>query len=465
MSSIDGPWVTGAFLGVRRRRRWVIAVLVIGLMILGGIILPSRIQPLTDDPAAFGDDLAGVMVRIRQENTRVEKEHPGAYVTIVALFPMSGLVSEITMSRQTIRRGLQGIYVAQFWRNRLPEARPYVKVLVGSNGPKDWEATLADLDGRADAERVVAVTGLGASTAITRRSIAALSERKFAMTAAVITSDEFRKFSGLARVAPLNSDQAVKVLQLARDFHPRLRAVVVKDSNPNDSYVKTLGDYFAGAMRPEEVEDKLTFDAGAASPGTVLGLNAERICNSTANTVLYAGRNDHLPALMAGLSARARCIERRITVISGDDVAELNAPKSPQMWGDQSITLFYTALAHSEGIREAVAGRVIEAMKQRFRKGVTNSYLTLFPGEDTNDGMAIVHHDAMYVAIEAVDKFTHQIPGRADVASMLTSGTLVVDGASGQIRINAGGDAVDKDIPVLQLGPDGSTTFSRWATE
>ncbi|WP_157254686.1 hypothetical protein [Nonomuraea typhae] len=441
----------------------MIAALVAALLAVTiTIYLSMRARPLTDDPAAFGDDLAGVIGRIRQENTRVEKEHPGAHVTIVALFPMSGEVSEITMSRQTIRHGLQGIYLAQLWRNRQPEARPYVKVLVGSNGPRDWAATLADLDRRADAERILAVTGLGASTETTRRSIAALSERQFAMTAAVITSDEFRNFRGLARVAPLNSDQAKTVLRLARYFNPKLKAVVVRDRNRDDSYVRTLADYFAQAMKPEEVVETLAFDAGARSPGTVLGLNAERICNSEANTVLYAGRADHLPALMTGLSGRVPCIERGIKVISGDDVAELNGPPPQPMWGDQSITLFYTALAHSQGV-EQPGGPVIEAMKQRFNKsGGPNSFEALFPNEDRDDGMAIVHHDAMYAAIEAIDKFTQELPGRGDVASVLTSGTLTVAGASGPIRISDGGDPVDKEIPVLQLGPAGTTTFSRW---
>ncbi|MBB5075181.1 ABC transporter substrate-binding protein [Nonomuraea endophytica] len=460
----DGLPVKDSFRRGRRRRRIALGASLVVLALVAAVVavITLRSVPLTDDPTAFGDDLTEVMERIRRENAEVERKHPDAHVTIVALLPMSGEVSEISMSRQTIRHGLQGIYLAQLWRNRLEQAPPYIRVLVGSNGPGDWAATFADLERRAAGERIVAVTGLGASTESTRRSVADLSERYYGMSAAVITSDEFGPFKGLARVAPLNSDQAKAVLRLARHINPKLRATVVKDRNRDDSYSKTLGDHFTRELTDKEVEETLTFDAGAGSPGTVLGLNAERICTSEANTVLYAGRADHLPALMAGLSRHAECADRGITVISGDDVAELARPVKQPMWGDQAIRLFFTALAHSEGVTQT-GGPVIADMKKRFDDVTPNAYNVLYPKEPLDDGMAIVHHDAMYLAIRAVEKFAGELPTGRDIASVLTSGTLTVAGASGPFTIGDGGDPVGKNIPVLQLGPDGSATFYQWA--
>ncbi|MFI6395684.1 hypothetical protein [Nonomuraea sp. NPDC050540] len=464
MSRPDRSRVLKSFTRARRRRRIVLAASIAALALVAGMVVSIvvRTTPLTDDPGAFGEDLTEVMERIRLENAEVEKKHPDAHVTIVALLPMSGEVPEISMSRQTIRHGLQGIHLAQLWRNRLEQSPPYVKVLVGSNGPDDWEATFADLERRAAGERVVAVTGLGASTESTRKSVADLSERYYGMSAAVITSDEFGPFKGLARVAPLNGDQAKAVLRLARHTNPVLKAIVVKDRNRGDSYTKTLGDHFTRELEDKELEETLTFDAGAGSPGTVLGLNAERVCTSEANTVLYAGRADHLPALMAGLSRHARCADRGITVISGDDVAELTGPVKQPMWGDQAIRLFYTALAHSQGVTQP-GGPVIDDMKKRFGDESPTAYRALYPKESLDDGMAIVHHDAMYLAIRAVEKFAGELPTARDIASVLTSGTLTLAGASGPFTIGDGGDPVGKNIPVLQLGPDGSATFYRWA--
>lgn len=461
-ADVDKGWAAS------RRNRVIARRALAGVAVLAVIValgISVRTARLTDDGDAFGPDLAPIMDRIAAENANVAKEHPDDFVTVVAMFPMTGALTDIALNRESIRHGLEGIHLAQVWRNRQPSSPPYVKVLVASDAPDDWEPTVAAVKARTRDERIVAVTGLGASTGATWKTIASLSAGRYAMVSAVLTSDELTGYRGLARVAALNSEQAQAGVTHARRVNPALRAVVIKDLNPADSYVKTLAAFYNSSLTGKEREMELSFDSSTRFSGTVLDVIAERVCNSTANTVLYAGRSEQLPALMMALSQRDACVSRRITVVTGDDASEMNHKVDKIMWGDPSIRLFYTGLAHPAGLT-LPDSPVLKAIKARFVGDDPNSFQRMFPHESLDDGMAIMHHDAMYVAVETAKAFAREpdVPSPQDLANMLTSGTVVVEGASGTIRIGEGGTRRTKDVPILQLRPEGTSAFSGWAT-
>ncbi|NUT40864.1 MAG: hypothetical protein HOV86_12830 [Thermoactinospora sp.] len=450
-----------------RRNRTILLRALAGAVVLAVIIVLGtwvRTDRLTDGDA-FGSDLTAIMNRIAAENADVMKKHPDDFVTVIAVFPMTGALTDIALNRESIRHGLEGIHLAQVWRNQQPSSPPYVRVLVASDGPDDWEPTVEAIKARTADERIVAVTGLGASTDATWKTIQSLSASRYAMVSAILTSDELTGYRGLARVAALNSEQAQAGVAHARQVNPALRAVVVKDLNPADSYVKTLAQSYDSSLTGKEREMELSFDSAARFSGTVLDVIAERICNSAANTVLYAGRSEQLPALMMALSQRDACVRRRITVITGDDASEMNQKVDKIMWGDSSIRLFYTALAHPAGLT-LPDSPVLNAAKVRFVGGGTNSFERMFPHESLADGMAIMHHDAMFVVVETAKMFAREqdVPSPQDMANMLTSGTVVVRGASGTISIGEGGTRETKDVPILQLIPDGTSAFSGWVT-
>ncbi|MFI6320881.1 hypothetical protein ACIBG8_25310 [Nonomuraea sp. NPDC050556] len=446
----------------RRRRRWriVLSVLTAFVLVVGGAVFYTATRPpaLTDASGVFGADLDPVMERIRKENERVLRDHPDDYVTIVVLLPMTGTQPEIAMSRETLRHALEGSHVAQVWRNKDRAAPPYVRLLVGSTGPADVDATVAAIRDRQQGEHIVAAAGMGASTAATASAIDQLGTDSFAMVGAVITSDDLQRKPGLVRIAPLNSEEAAAALRFARERLGPLPSVVVKDSNADDSYTRTLTEAFTGALAPVTV---LSFDSAAKNPGTVLSNVAESICNSDARTVYYTGRGDNLPELLSGLARFSRCVARGIAVITGDDASELNRASPSALWQDGGgrIQLYYTALAHP-----ADQAATVKAFKDRFGDVDQNGFLRLFPRERLDDGQAIMHHDALLTAIRAVDKYAGQLglPGPAEVAAMLRSGTADFDGASGHININADGNPIDKRIPVLELHPDGKATSTGW---
>jgi hypothetical protein len=462
----------------RRRRRLRIGAVAaaVALVAAAGLYLlihtPAR---LTDERDAFGADLAGVMGRIHTENAEVLAKHPQEYVTIVVLLPLSGDVVGTGMGRPTIRHALQGSHLAQAWRNKRQSAAPYIRLLVGDTGPGAWEATVEDLRARVTDDHVVAVTGLGASTEDTRSVIERLSRDRIAMVAAVLTSDELQRRPGLARVAPLNSDQAEAAVHFAQGLRRGFKPVVVMDTNSGNSYSRTLSESFDRAltrlMGPADGErrgEPLAFDSSSNSAGTVLHGDAASICRSDADTVFYAGRADNLPDLLKGLSQSSECVKRGIDVIGGDDTSEMSRPVKEAIWEESGgrISLYFTSLAHSANITDA-RSTVLPAVKAMFGKGDAKAYGRMFPDESLDDGQAIMHHDAMYVAIEAIDRYAGAdlaSIGPREVGTMLTSGTLEVDGAGGAISIDHDGNPHTEEIPVLQLSAYGNPTFRGWSS-
>ncbi|MEV4019185.1 hypothetical protein AB0J35_52755 [Nonomuraea angiospora] len=456
----------------RRRRRSIVIVGLVVVLVAAGLFYvfraPSR---LTDAGDAFDPSLADIMERIHAENDNVIAKHPGDYATIVVLLPMSGEVAKTGLGLDSIRHALQGSHLAQLWRNREQAAAPYIRLLVGDTSD-EWEDTVADLEDRVQSERILAVTGLGASVEVTKRVIDRLSKDNIAMVAAVITSDELQRYQALVRVASLNSDQAEALVRFARRAVPALKPVVVMDTNSGDSYSRTLSEAYdrtlTRALGAKSRGQALTFDSTANAASTVIGNIADTICGSDANAVFYAGRAQGLPALLRGLSLSRPCVQRDISVFAGDDTSEqAHLVKSP-IWEDNGgkIRLYYTALAHSANVTDH-GSRVLPAIKARFGNGDEKGYVRMFPTESLDDGHAIMHHDAVYVAIKAIDRYAKDDLaklGPQEVAAMLRSGTIDVQGAGGDITIDRDGNPLRREIPVLRLTPYGATVFAAWSS-
>ncbi|MEV6040597.1 hypothetical protein AB0L65_56485 [Nonomuraea sp. NPDC052116] len=161
-------------------------------------------------------------------------------------------------------------------------------------------------------------------------------------------------------------------------------------------------------------------------------------------------------------------MQRDISVFAGDDASEqAHLVKSP-IWEDNGgrIRLCYTALAHSANVTDH-GSRVLSAIKARFGNGDEKGYVRLFPTESLDDGHAIMNHDAVYVAIKAIDRYAKDDLaklGPQEVAAMLRSGTIDVQGASGDITIDRDGNPLRREIPVLRLTPYGATVFAAWSS-
>ncbi|NUR83243.1 MAG: hypothetical protein HOY71_04060 [Nonomuraea sp.] len=448
---------------LRRRRLLVTGAAVLALAAVLSVLAITRPPPLRDEPGAFGDDLSEVMGLIQAENQRVLREHPGDVVTLAHLLPLTGDYSDIAMTREAVRHSLEGAYLAQRWRNRQQKTAPYVRLLVGDLGPDTWAATVRAVR----QERILAVTGLGASTRVTTRAIEELSaDPPMPAVAAVITSDELQGKPGLTRVAPLNSAEAAGGVWKAGRLDPGYKAVIVDDKHATDSYSQTLGRSYQRLIEPAKLIDKLSFDSSAKAAGTVIGKVAEAICDSAATTVFYTGRANELPLLLSKLAQVRRCETRDLAVISGDDIAQMNPGRQDMNWSDNGghVALYYTAMANP-----SLGKPALPALQDRFKSDRPDSFYTVFRNESLEDSEAIMHHDAVTVAIAAIDEFAANEPnsgwrriGPDSVVSMLRSGTIKVEGASGPIALGENGNPIRKGFPILRLLPSGISTNPEW---
>ncbi|GHE41609.1 hypothetical protein GCM10017673_49900 [Streptosporangium violaceochromogenes] len=459
-------------------RFWVFCALA-AVALGSGIVVVFRAPARVTDGS--GDHPAGIspiMELIRQENERVRGQAM-PYVSVAVMLPLRqapGRRSEGT----AIRHALQGAYLAQYWSNHIEgeASAPNVQLLVAdsSGGEDAWKATVRELKELASGqEHLVAVTGLGSSLTETAETIDDLATAKIAMVGAVMTSDKLQGKATLVRVAPPNSAQARAITHFLAS-RGAVHAVMVQDTTEGTSYPATLATSFASAFK-EVVASKregnllersaLTYSSALDSADTVLAQMPEQICARGANVIFYAGLWRNLPPFLSALTER-RCLNRKITVVTGDDASHLIDPLHPErLWDDAQANLevYYTALAHP-GAWDDRSGAVQPAVAALFQRG-KDSFATRFPEESLDDGQAIMHHDAMLTAVKAVDIFAargNTRPSASAIANML--GPLIsVPGASGWISFDKQGNPVNKAIPIVRIAGDGTTAFSVLTSE
>ncbi|MEV0383259.1 hypothetical protein [Nonomuraea sp. NPDC050643] len=457
----------------RRRRRVRIGAAATAVTLLAATAVYFALwkpAKLTDSPDAFGAEMREVMGRIHDQNAEVRKKNPHDYVTIVVLLPLSAEWQAAGMSKVAMEHALQGSYLAQLWHNTTQPKASRVRLLVGASGPDDWEDTVEDLRSRLIGDRIAAVVGLGASTAATKHVITELGRDNVAMVAAVLTSDDVNARHGFVRLAPRNSDQAVAGARFVVDQSDKaIKAVIVEDTNPSQHYSRTLHDNYKRVLERDKdvvLMPGLTFDSSNGTSGAVLSGNAQAICNSEADYVFYAGRAEQLPTFLRGLNQWQGCVERGIRVIAPDDTSELGKDES-STWQDsgEKIKLYYTALAHSANVTDPQS-KILKSVRDRFGTA-KDGYQNLFPNGSLDDGDAIMHYDAVCVAMKAIDDL---LPEKANegkqlepkhVSERLRSGSFILDGASGHIEIDKYGNASRPELPVVRLMPNGDVRLEK----
>ena len=115
--------------------------------------------------------------------------------------------------------------------------------------------------------------------------------------------------------------------------------------------------------------------------------------------ILYAGRVDDLPDFIHHLWARGvDCEPRRlITVVTGSDASSLQGQLKP-VPGDARVRIVYAALADPAELAARPNGRNNRNLWQAFYTVFTKR----FPAADLGDGWAIMSHDALVAADQAV---------------------------------------------------------------
>ncbi|MEU9833922.1 hypothetical protein AB0D67_20575 [Streptosporangium sp. NPDC048047] len=458
---------------------WLLCVL-LACVLVAALVVVLRPRPtVTDGSGSHPENLASVAELIRQENEWVRAQ-AAPYVSIAVMLPLDPAAGPAsTQSTESVRHAVQGSYLAQRWSNHNEgdASAPNVQLLLAdTSGDADaWRTAVRELKERAAGpDHLVAVTGLGSSLGGTKRAIDELSAAEIALVGAVITSDELSGKATMVRVAPSNGAEA-RALAHFLGRRGSFTAVMVQDEDEDDSYTRTLADSFTAAFGDAVPAAKgsgrlldvpLTYNSALDGADTVLAQMTERICNSGAGVVFFAGRWGNLPAFLRALTRRT-CVDRKLTVVTGDDASNLNR-SGQRIWDDTEagLEVYYTALAHPASWT-ARPEAVQQVIANRFRQGA-DGFPALFPGESLDDGQAIMHHDAMLTAIRAVDVLAGQgitQPSASAVANMLTSSSLIVPAASGWITFDRRGEPVGKAMPVVRLLPDGTVRFTELTSE
>jgi len=438
---------------------------------------------MNENPYVFAGGLAGIIEKIAAENRRVREawESPPAgatrvpYVKVAVLTPLTG--SDTTaLPLDQIRMSLEGAYTAQCRANSCPALPPAQRVGIHGTSPNvqlvlanegrnqaHWKPVVDQLASMTGGEHpLVAATGLGISIPATGAAATALSARHIAAIGAVIsatdlTADQFFK------VSPSNMD-SVKALAAYAKSRPGPRDGYLIYASGHDSFTETLRAAFEKQFNGR-ILGRTSF-VGKTMPGAngvaqFFYPAVQNICQTHAKTVFYAGRSRDLPGLVRALAGRDSCGHREpITVLTC----------STGLWG----------AGQNQGVRDLLISKHINLVDASATDSLSwikdtrapsgfqdfhTAFRTLkFADEDLESGYAILHHDAVAVAVHATRSVAGwegkgPTPGSQDVANQIPNlnGAFTVPAASGDISFDAmditGGWPRHKPVPIIIL-PD-----------
>ncbi|GAA4619476.1 hypothetical protein GCM10023195_88090 [Actinoallomurus liliacearum] len=411
---------------------------------------------------------------IWDENQRVR--HSGKeYVTVAYLGPFSS-APERDLATGRIIPELEGAYVGQLRANRGEGGgdRPQIRLVLANQGgdQSEWRRVVRRLEHMTGApDHLVAVAGLTLSTAATVQAALELSKAKIPMVGDVISGDGFDTegaaraavglgsgpIPGLTRVNPQVADELDVIGTVLAKRHDLRTATLVTDQKATDLYARSLRTDFTRnpvldsyLKRHHALEEVFTADRpdepGLSNQFSVIAGN---ICGSDQpDMVFYAGRQKFIKTLFGYLAERCR---RPITLVTGSDASAMADYPGPG-------SIIYAALADPDVLagdrnpsRNAYLGFLAE-----FRRH--------FDVADLRTGWAIMAHDAMLTAAQAIRRTTGPAgkddPIPENVRNMLYAqhATNRVLGASGDIDLGPTGNPAHRLIPVIQVAPDGKRT-------
>jgi ABC-type branched-subunit amino acid transport system substrate-binding protein len=409
---------------------------------------------VTDGSYVFAEELHQAEEKIRIENQWV-LDQGKEYVNIAYFEPMTLIDNDVT-TYTAVRHGLEGAYLSQRRANRTNEwngDKPLFRLLLANPGSqaRQWKPVVEQIiNGTGPTDRIAAVAGLGQSIGGTPDAVKQLSEHSMIMVGSVITADLFSDIDNLARVVPTNTNEVSAIVEhLKADTK---RAMLVTDTNKADPFATNLGDLFRnmypgdGRVLVEPTEEYQSSDAG---PSSFSGI-APEICFAKPDVIFFAGRFRDLKRLLDALALRP-CPTTRMRIITGDTVVDLSTDEQVRRNLAKNIQLEHLHLADWHAWTGTAQGFFISRSTEYFTEQSGEGYfLSEFPGESRDDGLAILAFDAVGTAMSAVRR-------NRDFTRL--HGQSAVPGASGYVSLDSG-DPERKAMSVLTLtaAPGDSTT-------
>ena len=268
----------------------------------------------------------------------------GAYYSVVLLdpFPYStnGTVSQSRMADE-----LQGAKLALAAANATvarKHAGVAIQLLLANEGTSAEEGegdAVQQIENLEGPDRIVAVAGMGLSTLNTETAATALSQSQVSlpMFGAVTTGDRFDggEYQGFFQIVPDVEAQVSTLVSQLGLAGPQPVALISSDQQSDiystdlqTDFMSTLGYSLAhppplGAFSYDPATAEQQF-AGYATSICQKSEHAGK-APSTPLTVLYAGREASLPALVGQFQQASVCAGRSVTIVTGSDANALPA--------------------------------------------------------------------------------------------------------------------------------------------
>ncbi len=470
--------------GRRRRRRTLIALATVTVIVVAALVcfadkwfhtcgsfgsgiyrVDGECVGVTDGSYLFQPEFTDVENKIAVENARVSAGS-SSYVT-VALLDLLTPTATSAESTEQIHNELEGAYTAQRQINKLvlpTSSNPKIQLVLANQGDTDgqWQPVADQLVAMTKGDHpLVAVIGLGVSTAQTRRRAQYLSSHEIPMVGALLTADEldYTHIPGFIRISPTTQDYAKALrgyLQTRKDLSS---AVMVYDMNSDSG-----SDLFTKSLK-EDLEQQMQYLIGQRPPLPFVGASiptpygrdrfdiiTANICSAKPDVVFYAGREVDLDGFLTSLASR-QCNSTPLTLITAADIGVLLRQREQQL-SAANLTVVYAGTSDAQGWAHGVAGtpQSYSDFLKAFRGNGFND-------EDLNDSEAIIMHDALLTAGQAVLLAAPgpSLPAAAEVRGVLLNlnGEYQVQGASGTLSFSSSpagaGNPHGKLVPVLQF--------------
>lgn len=420
----------------------------------------------------FSPRLRTVDRLIRAEDNRVGTGK--GVVSVAVLLPMTGVDTTVAL------HAIEGAYVAQYRANHLNSEAPRIRLVLANPGSQSqyWERIVKQLRQMTAApDNLRAVTGISVSTANTRKEVRWLTHHGVPVVSDTTTAEDIAnptggssRYPGLARITPTNTD-AARALSHVIDIDPK-QALVVEDTRNDDDYIASLRRIFnrqasAAPYQPVQFTSPKNVNAEDHTENQFVQ-DTTTICQLDPRYIYFAGRHVQLRQFLNELGKH--CPTSAFTVLGGTDARRvLDDPKLHRnVFGADRITLEYPAMATplawtGSALRQA---KPYTAGYQAFLSATAKAFpADEVPGaSDLSDGELLLSHDAVWTARQAlvlligVEQDTvGRLPSAADVAGEWKQlrGRYKVEGASGWVCLDNGGNPWNKMVPIVRFDEHG----------
>jgi hypothetical protein len=403
---------------------------------------------VTDGSLSLGSAQGMPEVEADIANANRSATSGGSYASVVLLDPFTYSTSG-TVSQARMTDVLRGAYLAQQAANDRTGATPIQLLLAneGTSGEEGEARAVSQIKSLEGPDHVVAVAGMGLSTASTQNAAKTLAADGMPMFGAVTTGDQFYGaiYRGFYQVIP---DVDAQVQQLRADLNVtkgQSVPLIISDQKA-DIYSTDLRTDFGTALDSLVTLQDYPFDPATDSPQ--FAAIATTICGQPGGSlvVLFAGREAALPTLVQQFQQSAVCDRRNVTIVTGSDANALPASVTSAQQGvpGATVTVEYSDIedvGKLSGGFKAGYGRWLQPDIDG--RGACPNQLY--------DPWTVATYNSVMAAVGALRHF----PGSPSKETVFDNaarlqGSMPYMGAAGQFGFNVNGQLAPPDIPVYR---------------